>query len=221
MNDIKVKTYTSVISRIPLYVVGIFVIGFGIVLCVKCGLGISPINSIPYVLSYIWPLSLGIFSIIFYLVNIFIQLMLSHKSDYIGIILQLPVSLVFGLVIDMWNAILPCVTTIGMKILYLAGSVFFTAFGIMLLVAMHLVPDPPTGTVQCISRFTKKKLGNIKIIYDVSCVVISLFISFMGLHKMLGFGIATIVSALCVGKILAFLQGTIGKKLKKHFQDPV
>lgn len=207
------KFNTSVFSRILLYLVGAVLLGFGIVLCVKCQMGVSPINSVPYILTYLTPLSLGTLSILFYLVNIALQLILSERKDYISILLQLPVSFLFGFVIDIWGALLPFAENIVMQIVCLCASLFFTAFGIMLLVTAHLVPDPPTGAVQAISRASKKAMGNIKIIYDSSCVVISLLISLLGTHRIIGFGLATIVSAICVGRILAFLQGTVGKRI--------
>lgn len=207
------KFDTSVFSRILLYLVGAVLLGFGIVLCVKCQMGVSPINSVPYILTYLTPLSLGTLSILFYLVNIALQLILSERKDYISILLQLPVSFLFGFVIDIWGALLPFAENIVMQIVCLCASLFFTAFGIMLLVTAQLVPDPPTGAVQAISRASKKAMGNIKIIYDSSCVVISLLISLLGTHRIIGFGLATIVSAICVGRILAFLQGTVGKRI--------
>lgn len=209
----------SALKRIPLYIAGVFVLCFGIVLCVKCGMGVSPINSIPYVVSHLVPLSLGTLSIFFYIVNIIIQLFLSERKKYAFILLQLPVSLIFGIVIDMWNAVLPDATTVIMRIVCLCGSLFFTALGIMLIVAMHLVPDPPTGAVQAIAKAANKNMGGVKIIYDCSCVVISLLTGLIGAHKLIGFGIATIASAICVGRILAILQATAGKRLKQYFPE--
>lgn len=219
MKKLRERKNISIFLRILIYLFGAFVLGFGIVLCVKCGMGVSPINSIPYVATHIVPLSLGTLSIIFYLVNIAIELILSKRKHYIGICLQLPVSFIFGLVIDMWDILLPSAETMAMRIIFLCGSLFFTAFGIMLIVSMRLVPDPPTGAVQVISRTSKKNMGSVKIIYDCSCVCISLLLSFFGVHRIIGFGIATIASAVFVGRILAFLQSTIGKHLKHLFPE--
>lgn len=201
----------SLLQRIVIYIIGVVIQCFGIVLCVKCKLGISPINSIPYVISQLVPLSLGTLSILFYLINIVIQLILSEKKYYPSILLQLPISFLFGFVIDFWNGILPDASNAVMKILCLCGSVFFTAFGIMILVAMHLVLDPPTGTIQAISRVSSKSIGSVKVIYDCTCVVVSVLIGFVGTHHLVGFGIVTIVSALLVGRVLTLLQKTIGK----------
>ena len=215
-----VKPRTSVLSRIPLYLVGAFLLGFGIVLCVKCELGVSPINSVPYVVTKLVPLSLGTLSILFYLINIAVELLLSTRAQYLRILLQLPVSLLFGLVIDLWDALLPSAEGLAMRIVFLCGSLFFTAFGIMLIVAMHLVPNPPTGAVQTISRAAKRPMGSVKIVYDCSCVAASLLISLLGAHRIMGFGVATLASAVCVGRILAFLQGTAGKWLARCFPTP-
>lgn len=215
------KNVRAFIIRILLYLAGIIIMGFGIVLCVKCRWGVSPINSIPYVLSRILPLSLGTITILFYLINMAVQLILNPKTkgELVKILLQLPIAIILGLVIDMWNVVLPDAGAVGMQILCLAGSVFFTALGILFVVSMNLSPDPPTGTIQSITRVSGKKLGNIKITYDCSCVGISLLISFLGAHRLIGFGLATIVSAVCVGRILAFLESTVGKKLRRWFPE--
>lgn len=211
MKEESEKTTGSLFQRIIIYIIGVFIQCFGIVLCVKCRLGISPINSIPYVISNLVPLTLGTLSILFYLVNIAIQLILSDKKYYPSILLQLPISFLFGFVIDFWDGILPNASNVFMQILCLCGSVFFTALGIMIVVAMHLVLDPPTGTIQAISRVSAKSIGSVKVIYDCTCVIVSVLIGFIGTHHLVGFGIATIVSALLVGRVLTLLQRTIGK----------
>ena len=209
----------SIFSRILLYIVGALLLGFGIVLCVKCEMGVSPINSIPYAAMHLVPLSLGTLSIVFYLVNIAMELILSEREQYIGILLQLPVSFLFGFVIDLWDALLPSAGSLVMQIVCLCGSLFFTAFGIMLIVTARLVPDPPTGAVQTISRAAKKPMGSVKIVYDCACVLISLLLGLLGAHRIIGFGIATIASAVFVGRILALLQSMVGNRLRRYFPE--
>lgn len=207
----------SLVARLGLYLVGAVVLGFGIVLCVKCGMGVSPINSIPYVLTHLVPLSLGTCSIAFYLVNIAAELAISARKHYVGILLQLPVSFLFGAVIDLWNALLPDAAGIAARVAFLCGSLFFTALGILLVVTAQLVPDPPTGAVQAITCAVKKPMGTVKIVYDCGCVVLSVLLGLLGAHRLIGMGIATLASAIFVGRILALLQGTVGKRLRRYF----
>lgn len=210
----KIKNY---LLRLAIYIVGVIVLGAGIVLCVRSDMGVSPINSIPYVLTHMTSLSLGTISFIFYIVNIIGQLFLCDKKHYIGVLLQLPVSVLFGIAIDFWDVILPTFESMAMHVACLCGSLVLTAFGIMLVVAMRLVPDPPTGTIHAVSEVTKKNMGSVKCMYDLICVIISLSISFLGLHELIGFGVATIMSVIFVGRILAFFQKTVGKRLNRYF----
>lgn len=71
------------------------------------------------------------------------ELAVSARKHYVGILLQLPVSFLFGAVIDLWNALLPDAEDIAARVGFLCGSLFFTALGILLVVTARLVPDPP------------------------------------------------------------------------------
>lgn len=75
----------------------------------------------------------------------------------------------------------------------------------MLMIPMKLIQNPPDGLVRLIAEKTGKEMGNIKVFYDICCVVLSLGISFLFLGQFKGFGLATIVSALCVGRLVTFL----------------
>ena len=63
--------------RIALFITGTFAASFGIVLCKKCGLGISPVSSIPFVLEPVSSFSFGTLTFLFHLVNIVLQLILT------------------------------------------------------------------------------------------------------------------------------------------------
>lgn len=61
----------------------------------------------------------------------------------------------------------------------------------------------------------KIEMGKVKITYDVSCVAVSLMLSLVFLKRIEGFGIATVFSAIFVGKTLSWLQRNIGEFLRK------
>ena len=60
-------------ARLGIYLVGIMVLSFAIALSVNCNLGVSPVSSLPYVVSQILGISLGNCSILVYTVYIVIQ----------------------------------------------------------------------------------------------------------------------------------------------------
>ena len=122
------------------------------------------------------------------------------------LVLQFALGALFGQIINFFQFLLNFeAARIPVELLLLALSVFFTALGMVLMLNMKLVQNPPDGFVRLIAEKTGKELGSIKVIYDVCCVVISVSIGFIFLHQLKGFGLATIVSALCVGRLVTFL----------------
>lgn len=193
-------------KRIAIYIAGVFLVSLGIVLCKKCGMGISPISSIPFVLAYITPLTFGNLTTLFHFTNIVVQMTLTRKIMDVKLLLQVPLAFVFGWIIDLLNFVIRFdEENLAYQILALSFSVFFTALGMVFMLDANLIQNPPDGTVKQISMMIKKKLGNVKMIYDISCVAVSVLISILFLHRLKGFGIATIVSALFVGRMIGWI----------------
>lgn len=207
-----IKTYSL---RLCLYFIGMVLLSLGIILCVKCGLGISPISSIPYVLKFIVPLSFGTLTMLFHLINSLIQYLLEGKLINLRILLQIPVAVLLGILIDLFEELLPLdPDNLFFKCTLLIFSVFFTALGMVFMVNMDLVQNPPDGTVKLLSCRRETSMGKIKILYDIACVAISLLLALIFLRRPEGFGAATVVSAIFVGKSLSWLQKPIGTRLR-------
>lgn len=197
----------SLYKRSLIYVIGIFFVSLGIVLCKKCGMGISPISSIPLVLSYATPLSFGILTLLFHFVNTALQMILSKKMRDVKMWLQIPLAFVFGWVIDWLNGMIRLENPVLLlQIVMLIGSVFFTALGMVCMLDMNLIQNPPDGTVRQISILLGKDLGTVKIGYDLVCVISSVLLSIVFLERVEGFGLATIISAIFVGKMIGWIR---------------
>lgn len=85
-------------------------------------------------------------------------------------------------------------------------SIVFTALGMHLMLSMQLVQNPPDGTVNILAGLLNKNIGTVKIFYDILMVAISVILGFIFLHGLKGFGIATIFSAVFVGKTLTLMK---------------
>lgn len=205
--------------RIMVYLIGVVTVSLGIVLCKKCNLGISPISSIPFVLEAIVPLSFGTLTMLFHLTNIGLQLILIRKLFYWRVLMQIPLAFLFGWIIDFLQAVVQFNETLLInQVAALLLSVFFTALGMLCMLSMDLTQNPPDGTVKQIAQMAGKELGQIKVGYDVVCVLISLSIGLITLHQARGLGIATIISAIFVGKTLTWLRNLVcwtGDKFRK------
>lgn len=198
----------SMVKRTAIYMLGLVLVSLGIVLCKKCGLGISPISSIPYVLEEVVPVSFGTLTMGFHLANILLQLLLTGEmGKNVRILLQIPVAFLFGQVIDILQKLIQFdegrILNQGIA---LALSVFFTALGMVLMLRMDLVQNPPDGLVKLISQKSGRELGQVKIIYDIVCVAISAAAGLAFLGKVKGMGIGTVVSAVFVGRTVTWLK---------------
>lgn len=195
------------IYRLGTYIIGIILVSLGIVLCVKCELGVSPISSVPYVLGFLTPLTFGTLTMLFHFCNSIIQYILEKELINVKVLLQVPVAFLFGIIIDFFKNIMSfTVENIIFKILLMIMSVIFTAIGMHFMLSMQLVQNPPDGTVNIIAHLLNKNVGRIKVYYDFIMVIISVALGAVFLHDLKGFGVATIISAIFVGRTLTLLK---------------
>lgn len=210
------KKEKMTISRMGIYLLGIFLVSLGIVLCKKSNLGISPISSIPFVLEEVTPLTFGNLTMLFHFVNTALQILLRGKKPDLKLLLQFALALIFGTVIDFCQSLVVFDNTILInQILALSFSIFFTALGMVCMISMDLIQNPPDGTVKALSQKTGMELGKMKICFDVACVLISTALGLVFLGKPKGFGVATIASALFVGRCVTLIKKCL-EKWKEH-----
>lgn len=203
-------------KRMLVYLLGILSVSLGIVLCKKCGLGISPISSIPFVLTDITPLTFGNLTTLFHFLNTAVQMLLMRKLLDLKLWLQVPLAFVFGWVIDWFNQRIAFDAAVfGWQLLALALSIFFTALGMVMMIDMNLIQNPPDGTVKQLSVLLHRPLGSVKIAYDTACVLVSVLLGLVFLRQIRGFGIATILSAIFVGKTIGWLRSAFSVIEKK------
>ncbi len=193
--------------RIMIYLLGIILVSLGIVLCKKSNLGISPISSVPYVLEYIVPLSFGTLTMLFHFVNVLIQMVLLKKIWDYKILLQIPLSWIFGQTINLFQK---CIyineQNIWWQCTALILSVLLTAIGMVCMLNMKLIANPPDGTVKEISQKSNILFGNVKVMYDVTMVIISVLLGLIFCKKILGIGIGTLISAIFIGKCVSVIR---------------
>lgn len=203
------------IKRFGIYFLGMISVSLGIVLCAQCGLGISPISSIPFVLKELCFLTFGQLTMLFHLVNIFLQMILLKKFRDVKILLQIPIAFLFGWLIDFIKAMIMIdQDNLTLQVIALILSIFFTALGMVMMVRMDLVQNPPDGCVKAIAAVLSKEFGNIKIIYDIGCVLIAITIGMIFLRQPFGMGIATLASAIFVGKTVTIINKIITRNDK-------
>lgn len=210
-------TKKELVKRYTLFVISLFISAFGVAFAKHGELGVTPISSVPNVLCYICPaLSMGNWLIIWNCIMIICQILILRKRFQLIQLLQIPLSFLFGYFTDfgLWcvsfipNQLYP----VKMTLVFL--GVIVLAFGIALSVIANVIMNSGEAFVKTLADAVHKNFGNVKIIFDISCVVLSIILSLIFFDfKIVGTREGTIITAVCTGFVVKFFQ--------KRLQRPV
>lgn len=180
----------------------------GISLITKAYLGTSPLSSVPFVLSLGLEPSFGTFTFILNMLFLLLQILLLKKSFPKMQFLQIPVTIFFGFLIDvfmyMFQKIKPVYYFNSLVLLVIGCAVM--AFGIMISVHADLVTTPGNSLVQALSNCTNIKFGNMKIALDCTLSAIAVVCSFLLFDTFRGVREGTLISAILVGMFINLFQ---------------
>lgn len=200
-------------SAIIRYIAGLIILCFGVVLNTKTGLGVAAINAIPFVLSYTKTISLGMGVFIVYCVLIILQLILKRKVE-IMVILQLPVSLLFGCLVDYFNGLVfhDGITNPIFSLIVLFVAINLVALGTVLVVGADIIPNAPDGFVNTLAKVIDKSFGKVKLGFDFIFVFVAAIFSLILCHKIIGIGLGTILSMTFTGYMCEFYKKKITRR---------
>lgn len=203
--------------RIILFMAGTLINALGITLITKAYLGTSPISSLPFVLSLGFSPSFGMLTFIFNMIFFAGQVILLKKDFPKLQILQIPITIIFSLLIDFFMYIFRHVKPenyiLSLLLLVLGCSVM--ALGITLAVRAKLILTPGNAFVKALSDRTKKPYGNVEIVFDTTLTVLAIIASFILFGKFRGVREGTIISSFLVGSFIN-LYNKITSKAVTH-----
>ncbi len=188
---------------------GLACIAFGVALSRATGMGTSPISCVPAVLSYVVPeLTIGTFTFMFNLLFVAAQVALLRR-DYKPVqLLQLPLTLVFSLLIDgfvPWAELVP-LPNYPACVLAMLVSICFTALGVFLEVKATFIPLPGEGISTTVSKVTGIAFPRCKLGFDVGNVVLGTVLSLVALGGLFGVREGTVLAALAVGPLVRVIN---------------
>ena len=205
------------LNRVLIYFLGLIILCLGVVLNTKTNLGVAAINAIPFVISKSTSCTLGNCVIVLYCIFILMQFIINKKVDLLTI-LQLPVSLLFGRMVDFVNIYILKfeASNIISGLIMLAIAILLVGLGTTLVISQNLIPNAPDGMVNALGRLFNKPFGYIKVRFDIICVVFALIVSFLLAGKIVGIGLGTLISMLLTGNVCNFFKKALGNKLNNQ-----
>ncbi len=212
----KVKP-TKIAARLGIYCLGLLVLAFGIALSVNCQLGVSPVSSLPYVVSQLLNISLGTCTTIVYAVYILLQMLLNGRKFQPALLLQLVFSTIFGYFVDGAKFILGdfCLPTYLGQLTMLAASILLIGFSLVLYIDVKITPMPAEGLVGCIADKWGKPFSRIKTLFDCTSVLVGAVLCFLFLGRLVGIREGTVLTALLAGRIMGFLRKWLSPPIQK------
>ncbi len=200
--------------RLPVYLAGMVILCFGIVLNTKTGMGVAAINSVPYCISSLSGLTLGTCTFILYFIFIAAQLII-RRDVSLKVILQFPMALLFGRLVDFFDNLLDFMASGWVDgFLLLAAAIILTGFGVTLSVGMDLIPNAPDGMVNTLAQAAHWKFGKMKYTFDISMMCLTCILSLVFAHHIIGIGLGTVFSALLIGRTANLFNRLLKKPLQ-------
>ena len=136
----------SKIRRWTVYFGGLFLMAAGVAFSVLSGLGVSPIDTIPYVTSVIFHSDMGLWTAIIFACYVGLQAVILRRDFPRRNILQIPIGICFGWFVSVTNslesALLPAADSYPLQLLYLLLSMVLIGFGISFYVEADLMSMP-------------------------------------------------------------------------------
>lgn len=203
-------------ARCALLLAGLAVMALGVALSIKAELGTSPISSLPFVTAEIFDLSVGTTTIILNSLFVLTQLLLRRSFDWYQL-LQIPVAVAFGLLIDLFGLVLAPLEAGNYLLQWLlcAGGIVFVALGVSIEVTAQLVPTAGEGLVLAVCQVTPFKFGNMKVALDVTLVLLSVLLGLLVLGRLEGVREGTVAAALLVGTLTKLFRKPLAGLEKK------
>jgi uncharacterized membrane protein YczE len=204
------------LKRLCLFAAGIFIMALGVSFSVKSNLGVSPVTSVPFVLSRIFGVTLGTTTVFYYIFCMGLQAVILRREYRIINLLQIVASFAFGLFTDVTTSMIsfmPVTENYIVRLLYLAAGIACVAFGILLYLTTNLIALPTDGTVQAISHKGRFALHKVKIVYDCVSTALALLLSLAVLGSINGIGVGTVIAAVATGRMLGIFSKLFKNRL--------
>lgn len=204
---------TEIAKRYILFIISLFFSALGVAFTKHGELGVSPISSVANVMSYQFSsLSLGTWLIIWNCILIIGQILILRKNFQLIQLLQVPLSFLFGWFTDlgMWMVSFIPANTYPIRLAMVVIGIVILGFGISLSVIANVIMNSGEAFVKAVSDIMNKDFGNIKIVFDVLCVIVSLVLSLIFFRfTIVGTREGTIISALLTGIVVKFFSSKL------------
>ncbi|MCL2852825.1 MAG: DUF6198 family protein [Defluviitaleaceae bacterium] len=217
--------YKRLAARIAVYILGLLTLAFGVVFAINSDLGVSPVNALPFAVSTVFGIRMGISLTSLFLFFLVAQIVLLRKEFKWINLTQIIYSFIFGYFVDFAIFVkgdfsLP---TYAGQLTWLAISLILIPTGLSMYLEAKLVPMPSEGIVMVITQKLKNTtFARIKVIFDCVLVTCAILLTVIALGGISGIREGTVISAIFIGKLMPYTRKAIAYVLGKmgFYEEP-
>lgn len=216
---------TEPIKRLITFLVGISIMSLGIAFTIVSDLGTSPVSSLPYVASLIFPFGVGPATIILHTLLIGVQMLILRSRFDRRQLAQLPAAVVFGFLIDFWVFALSSFAPTSYLTQWVATLIGITLMGIG--ISFQVLSETIVLAVEGVVLALKNELirlfgpkpafqfGTLKTGFDFTLVILSVVLSLAFLGSVAGVREGTIAGAFFVGIVSKFAHAALKSPIRR------
>ena len=201
--------------RFFIYSVGLMILALGVTFSTKAGLGISPITAVPYSIANAFPVipfSVSVFLV--YAVMLAVQFAVKGKRREWRDLLQIPFSFVLSAFLEWFGALFDLrFDALWQNLLLLALATVCIGAGAAMMVAMHMVPNPPDGVIYAVHLVTGRDMGLLKNLLDLLCVAIAAAVDLAFTGRLTSVGLGTVVVMVLTGRVVYVFNRLFRRRL--------
>lgn len=213
----KRSTPVQFLIRMAIYCLGLLILAFGVAISVNCNLGVSPVSSLPYVVSRIVDMPLGTCTTIVFCGYIVLQVLMLGREFHPINLLQILFSTIFGYFVDFAKLVIGDfrLPTYFGQLAMLIVSIVLIALGVLLYIDVQLVPMPMEGVSSSLAKKLGKPFPTMKTVIDCVVVFTGVVLCFVFFGRLEGIREGTVITAIVVGKLVGILKKPISPILQK------
>ncbi len=206
----------KIAKKVFIYIIGLFFMATGVTLSIKSQLGISPLNSVPYVVSVITGIDQGHLIIVYFSIFVLGQFLILRKDFKLFYVIQVGFLTLFGYFVTFTKFILsfqpPDNYILQLALLIL--SIVSLALGLVLYLRADIMPMPAEGFVIALQKIINREFYKIKYIMDTLLVMLSTVLSFGFLGELDGVREGTVLAALLIGRTMGVMEKVFSKQVR-------
>lgn len=212
------KSATELVRRYIVFFTALVVGAFGVTLVTRSTLGVNSVACFSYVTSVYFPVTMGTIVIAFNSLMLVSQLFIftkeQRKTELVNLILQVPAIFVFGLMVDVWMYVTqdfhPDAYWIKMAALLIGSAII--ALNIALQATASVTMLACDAFVRYLALRINKKLGNVKLVYDLLLVASAAAMSLIcsDFTEIVGIREGTVIGAVIIGPMVQIILQRLG-----------